>query len=259
MLDLTEDPTGDTAHRPWPLPHRPWVMAQRWSNLLFAHWPVESDELHALVPASLPLDLYDGTAWLTIAPFDISQLRARGIPPIPFTSAFPELNVRTYVTLDGKPGVYFFSLDAGNAAAVLGARTVYHLPYMNARMRIDEQADGWIGYRSHRTDVRGPEADFVARYRPIGEPSHARPGSLDYWLSARYCLYAVDASDVVYRADIHHKPWPLQEAAADFEVNTMAAAAGVVLPPRPPRLSFTKQLDVVVWLPERCGTEQERR
>jgi uncharacterized protein YqjF (DUF2071 family) len=231
-------------------------MAQRWSNLLFAHWPVKTENIRALVPSSLPLDLRDGAAWVTIAPFCVSHLHARGIPPIPFTSTFPELNVRTYVTLGGKPGVYFFSLDAGNAAAVLGARTLYHLPYMNAEMSIDEQGDGWIEYRSHRTDNRAPAADLAARYRPVGEPAHAEPGSLDYWLSARYCLYAVDSTGAVYRADIHHKPWPLQDAVVEFGVNTMAEAAGIVLEPQAARLSFAKKLDVVVWLPERCDSEQ---
>jgi uncharacterized protein len=230
-------------------------MAQRWSNLLFAHWPVNADEIRALVPPSLSLDLRDGTAWVTIAPFLISHLHARGIPPIPFTSAFPELNVRTYVAVGDKPGVYFFSLDAGNAAAVLGARTLYHLPYMNAKMSIHEQDDGWFAYRSHRTDGRAPQADLSVRYRPVSEPSHAAPGSLDHWLSARYCLYAVDSTGVAYRADIHHKPWPLQEAVAEFETNTMAQAARIMLPAQTPRLSFAKRLDVVVWLPKRCDNE----
>jgi uncharacterized protein YqjF (DUF2071 family) len=251
MFDSTEDPTRDTSHRPWPLPDAPWVMAQRWSNLLFAHWPVRTDAIRALVPSSLPLDLHDNTAWVTIAPFYVSHLHARGIPPLPFTSAFPELNVRTYVTLGGKPGVYFFSLDAGNAAAVLGARTLYHLPYFDADMSIHER-DGWFEYRSHRTDDRAPAADLVARYRPVGEPSHAEPGSLDDWLSARYCLYAVGSDGAVYRAEIHHRPWPLQDAEAEIEVNTMARAADIVLADQPPRLSFAKQLDVVIWLPERC-------
>lgn len=254
MFDSTEDPTHDVGDRPWPLPDAPWVMAQRWSNLLFAHWPVRTDNIRALVPSSLPLDLYDGTAWLTIAPFYVSHLHARGIPPLPFTSAFPELNVRTYVTLGGKPGVYFFSLDAGSVAAVIGARTLYHLPYMNADMGIDVQGDGSVKYRSHRTDSRAPAADFVARYRPVGEPSHAAPGSFDHWLTARYCLYTADSTGV-HRAEIHHKPWPLQDATAEIEVNTMAVAAEIVLAPQPPRLSFAKRLDVVVWLPERCESE----
>lgn len=259
MFDSTEDPTLVVAHRPWPLPSGPWVMGQRWSNLLFAHWPVAQDVMRALLPDSIPLDVRDGTAWVTIAPFYVSHLHARGIPPIPLLSEFPELNVRTYVTLGGKPGVYFFSLDAGNAAAVLGARTMYHLPYFNAAMSIRQLADGSLNYRSHRTDGRAPGADFVARYRPVSEPSPSAPGSLDHWLSERYCLYSLDSGGGVHRAEIHHRPWPLQHATADIEVDTMARVAGITLPAMAPRLSFARQLDVVVWAPERCDTAGEAR
>ena len=120
MYGWTEDPTDDTAHRPWPLPREPWIMAQRWSDLLFAHWPVPLDVIRPLVPSSLPIDLRDGSAWISIASFYLSHLRPRFIPPLPLASAFPELNVRTYTSLGGKPGVYFFSLDAGSAIIISG-------------------------------------------------------------------------------------------------------------------------------------------
>jgi uncharacterized protein YqjF (DUF2071 family) len=128
---------------------------------------------------------------------------------------------------------------------------------MNAEMSIDERDDGWIEYRSHRTDDRAAAADFVARYRPVSEPSHAAPGTIEHWLSARYCLYAVDSSGSVYRAEIHHRPWPLQDAEAELTVNTMAEAAGIPLTPQPQLLSFARQLDVVVWFPERCRSEEK--
>src|SRR4051812_28557126 len=101
-----------TAHRPWPLPDRPWVMSQRWNNLLFAHWAVPLAEVRRVVPAVLPLDTHSGTAWISMTPFYLSDLRPRGLFPFPLASQFPELNLRTYVTIGGKPGVYFFSLDA---------------------------------------------------------------------------------------------------------------------------------------------------
>src|SRR5919204_5477516 len=138
MYGWTRDPTSDTSHRPYPMPAGSWIMAQRWSHLLFAHWPVDIDALRAIVPPSLPLDTFDGAAWLSIVPFYLSHLRPRWLPALPWVSAFPELNVRTYVTLGGKPGIYFFSLDAGSPLAVAGARAIYRLPYFRASMTVHE-------------------------------------------------------------------------------------------------------------------------
>src|SRR3954453_18920861 len=111
-----------TAHRPYPLSPRPWVMGQTWENLLFAHWPVGADQIRDLVPRALDLDLFDGSAWRAVTPFQVRGTRPRGALPPPVLSSFPELNVRTYVTLGGRPGIWFFSLDAGGAAAGAAAR-----------------------------------------------------------------------------------------------------------------------------------------
>ena len=227
-------------------------MAQRWSNLLFMHWRVDSDALRALVPPALALDLHDGSAWVSVTPFYLSHLRARGLPPLPGVSEFPELNVRTYVTIGGKPGIYFFSLDAGNPLAVYGARALYRLPYFRASMSVREARDGTIHYRSRRTHRTAPAAEFVARYRPTGAVTHSKPGSIDHWLTERYCLYALDTSRRVFRAEIHHHPWPLQPAELEIERDTMGRAAGLALRAEPDRLSFSRRLDVLVWPPARA-------
>ena len=232
------------------MPDTPWIMTQSWHDLLFAHWPVDRRMLQEKVPAGLPIDLHDGQAWVGIVPFHITNLAPRGVPSIPFVSAFPELNVRTYVTLEDKPGVYFFSLDAGSVLAVEAARTLYHLPYMRARMRTARGADGVVTYLSHRTDARGKTADFRARYRAIGPVRPAAQGSLDHWLTERYCLYAVDSAGRIRRAVIHHHPWPLQSAEAQIEVNTMTDAAGVGIQGPPQRIAFSESIDVVVWRPQ---------
>jgi len=247
----TEDPTTDVDHRPWALPPRPWIMAQRWTDLLFAHWPIDAAALREIVPAALPIDTFENRAWISIAAFYLSHLRARWLPALPLVSEFPELNVRTYVTLGDRPGVYFFSLDAGSALAVAAARATYFLPYFRANMSIRAAADGTLQYRSRRTDPRGGAAELSVRYRPTGPISRAKRGSLDHWLTERYCLYAVDHAARVRRAEIHHHPWPLQPANAEIEVNTMASAAGIALPTMAPRLSFASRLDVVVWAPVR--------
>ncbi len=218
-------------------------MAQTWSDLLFAHWPVPAAQLRPLVPGLLPLDTFEGSAWVSVTPFRLSGLRLRFLPPVPLLSSFAELNVRTYVKLEHKPGVFFFSLDAASLAAVLGARGSYFLPYFYARMHA-ELRGGQVQYRSHR--IGGPDARFEASYGPIADARNPQPGTLEHFLTERYCLYTVIGSRV-YRGEIHHLPWPLQEARADIQLNTMAAAAGIELPEAPPLLHFAQRLRVFVW------------
>jgi uncharacterized protein YqjF (DUF2071 family) len=217
-------------------------MAQIWHDLLFAHWPVEPSSLRALMPPQLPLDIFDGRAWVGVIPFHMSGIRARGLPPLPGLSRFPELNVRTYVTLDGKPGVYFFSLDAANLPAVWAARRFYRLPYFHARMSCQAR-DGRTVYSSTR--LRG-NAEFRGNYQPIRPARLREKGRLAHWLTERYCLYTMKDGRV-YRAEIHHQPWPLQDAEAEIQVNTTAAAARLTLPHIPPLLHFAKRLDVLIW------------
>jgi uncharacterized protein len=233
------------AHRPWPLPDRPWIMTQTWRDLLFAHWPVDRDRLRALVPAGVDIDVHDGQAWLGIVPFQMTNVAPRGLPTLPWVSAFPELNVRTYVVRDDKPGVYFFSLDAGSPIAVAAARTLFHLPYFSAEMQV-ETADGYVRYESRRTGS-DRSAALSCRYRPIAGASEPAPGTLEYFLTERYCLYVVDRGARVNRLEIHHRPWQLQTAELEVSVNTMADASGLSLPPVAPLLHFSRRRDMVAF------------
>jgi uncharacterized protein YqjF (DUF2071 family) len=235
--------TGETDHRPWPLPQRPWAQAQTWRDLLFAHWAVDPQALRPAVPAELPLDTFNGSAWIAVTPFEVSGLRFRGIPPLPGLSRFPETNVRTYTTVEGRPGIYFFSLDAGSSLAVAGARLTYRLPYFRASMSIQRTGDEVV-YRTRRV---ASEASLEARYRPTGDVFRPRPGTLEHFLTERYCLYTLDERRRVHRADIHHPPWPLRPAGAELHRNTMTAPAGIELPAEPPLLHFSARQDVVIW------------
>lgn len=240
------------AHRPWPLPAGRWAMKQTWHDLLFAHWPLSPDIIRPLVPSQLVLDTYDGYSWVGVVPFRMSHIRNRFLPPLPGLSRFPELNVRTYVTYGGKAGVYFFSLDAANLLAVFAARKFFHLPYFYAEMT-SQEADGLIHYSSRR---RGASAEFRGHYGPIAEVRFAEKGSIERWLTERYCLFT-DHQGHLYRGDIHHLPWPLQDAEAELEVNTVAAAAGIWLPHTAPLLHFARNLEVLIW-PLRPATESQR-
>lgn len=225
-----------------------FAMVQRWKSLLFAHWRVEPSVIAAKLPDGLSLDVYKGEAWVAVTPFEIGGLRLRGLPPLPGASLFPELNVRTYVTAGGKPGVWFFSLDAASAIAVFFARRLYHLPYFHARMACVRKGES-VSYRSQRDDG-GRGAKFLAEYEPAGEPFRPSPGSLEEWLTARYRLYASNRG-ALFRAEIEHEPWILRRARAEIVRNTMADAAGIALPGEPPLLHYSEALDVRVWWPER--------
>lgn len=237
------------AHRPWPLPGVPWVLFQSWQNLLFAHWRLPPEELRPLIPAQLELDVYEGEAWLGVTPFMIRDFRARGLPAIPALSDFPELNLRTYVRANGKPGIHFFSLDAGSKLAAIAARVGFRLPYRTARMEIDEPGAGAGGEIRFRSEREGGEASFRAVYEPVDHSFEARPGSLDHFLMERYALFTVLRDGKVLQADIHHRPWPLQRARGEVGAAGLAAAEGVPLPEAAPLLHFSRRQDTLIWPP----------
>lgn len=222
-------------------------MAQVWRDLLFAHWPVSPRLLAPLVPEALEIDEFEGNAWVGVVPFRMTGIRPRFGFPLPWLSSFAELNLRTYVRPRNQPqspaGVFFWSLDAANPIAVEFARAVFHLPYCHARMKVEE-AGSAIHYTSHRHHRGLPAARLEARYGPAG-PHRKTPLSL--WLTERYCLYTTSPSGQLYRGDIHHEPWPLEEAFADFTLNTIASSAGIALPEQPPLLHFARALEVLIW------------
>jgi uncharacterized protein len=239
-------------HRPYPVPAGPWVLGMGWRDLLFMHWPVEADVLRPLVPPVLSLDTFDGSAWLGVVPFGMTGVRPRFLPAVPRLSNFPEINLRTYVTAEGKPGIWFFSLDAHNPVAVRLARATFHLPYFDAEMSCHSSGDE-VHYRSVRTHRGAQPAEFAARYRPVGEPFESGPDTIENFLTERYCLYSADRRGNVRRGDVHHHLWPLQSAEAEVRTLTMTQQIVVKLPDIDPLLHFSKRLDVLAWLPRRIS------
>jgi uncharacterized protein YqjF (DUF2071 family) len=233
----------ERAHRPYPLAEGPWVQGQTWVDLLFAHWPLPVDALRPAVPPELPIDTFDDRAWLSITPFEVRGLRLVGTPPLPGVSRFPETNVRTYTTVGGKPGIHFLCLYAGNPVAVAAARATYRVPYVRAEMAVERRGDE-VRHRTRRSE---PAAELIARYRPAGAVFHATPGTLDHFLTERYCLYTLDDRRRVRRADIHHPPWPLQPADAELERNTLGTPHGIELTGEPSLTHFAARQDVLIW------------
>lgn len=232
-------------HRPFPLPTSLWVMTQTWTKLLFAHWPIKSETIRDLIPDSLELDLFDGFAWVGVVPFVMNDVYPRYTPKAKSRlSNFLELNVRTYVIRDGIPGVYFFSLDCSNPLAVAVARKFYHLPYFRAKMSMQEKKDGVVDYTSERASE---EAAIILSYRPTGELINTSEGSIDRFLTERYCLYTTDDKSRLHRGVIHHKIWPLQPAEAEFELNSMTRPLGFDLPSDKPILHYSERLETIEW------------
>ncbi len=237
-----------TAHRPWPIPTTPWTWRQSWCDLLFAHWPIDAALLRPLVPKELTVQEFDGTSWVGVVPFRMEGVMRRPLPDLPWISAFPELNLRIYVEHQEQPGVWFLSLDASNPLAVWGARTWFHLPYWRAKIDIQQQGERF-DYHSQRLD--GTRAALDVEFGPTGPVSLAQPGSLDHWLTERYCLYAQSPRGQLYRAEVHHPPWPLQPAKAYFTHNTLNIGHFPPLAGPPTTLHFARRVEVVVWNPER--------
>lgn len=221
------------------------LMRQNWGNLLFMHWPIDAALMRPLIPRRLAIDTFDGTAWIGVVPFTMWGVRPSFVPPLPFLSQSHELNVRTYVHLDGVPGVWFFSLDAALAPAVWAARRFFYLPYFKARMSLRQRAQT-IDYHSHRTHLDAPPADFHAAWT-IGEPlTQSEPGSLAFFLTERYCLYAARREEL-YRCRIFHPAWPLSRAHVSSFRSTMVESLGLPTPAGEPLLHYAEALKVDVW------------
>lgn len=236
--------------RPWATPDRPWSMGMTWLDLLFAHWAVEPGAIRASVPAELELDEFDGRAWVGVVPFRMARVRHRLAPALPGLSGFPELNLRTYVTVGGKPGVYFWSLDATNRIAIETARALFGLNYLTARMRC-ERSGAEVRYESERRDRRGPPARLSCSYRGEGEAFGSEPASLEAFLTERYCLYTVRGGRV-WRGEIHHETWRLRRATWEARECDMARLAGVDLRGEPESLLAAEPLEVVAWTARRA-------
>jgi uncharacterized protein len=220
------------------------IMKQNWGKLLFMHWRIAEEHLRPLIPDGLTIDTYDGSAWIAIAPFTMWDVRLSFTPPVPWLSDFHELNVRTYVYYKGVPGVWFFSLDTNSLPSVIGARALYHLPYFHAQIEL-EQEGAQINYRLRRNDADKP-AEFQATWT-IGENlPESQPGTLQFFLTERYCLYAA-RGETLYRARIHHAPWPLRRASLGAYHSTMIESHGLPTPAGEPLLHYAEALAVDIW------------
>ena len=226
----------DASHRPWPLPEEAWVQGQTWHDVLFAHWRTDAAELGRLLPPELTLDLFAGVAGIGVVASRVTGLRLRGLPPLPRLSSFAELDVRTYVSHGGRPGVWLFSITVQNQIVVEAVKRLYKLPAERGRVTLRREGKE----RRFASFAHGDSLD--ARYRGRGKPAAAEAGTLEHFLVERYCAYTADGGRL-YRAQTHHAPWQLQRAEGTIEVAGLApvALAG------DPNLLYCSRQDSVTW------------
>ncbi|UYZ61472.1 YqjF family protein [Hymenobacter weizhouensis] len=229
-------------------------MRQRWSNLLFAHWPVAPAVLRPYLPPRLELDVFEGQAWLGVVPFTMSHIRALGLPPVPGLSYLHELNVRTYACLDGVPGVWFLSLDATQPLGVWAARTLFRLPYLRARMQLTRHGPA-LRAVAERTHSGAPPARFAATWTPGLALPRAQPGTLAHFLTERYYLYTAGPTvragqhrTALWRGHLWHEPWLLRHATLNEWTSTLVESHGLPTPEGAPLLYAADAVDV--WVRE---------
>ncbi|MEM7264125.1 MAG: DUF2071 domain-containing protein [Planctomycetota bacterium] len=191
-------------------------MLQSWRELLFLHWRWDPDEIQATLPPGLTVDTHEGDAYLGLVPFLMRNIRPRFCPPVPGISNFLEINVRTYVyDQEGRPGVWFYSLDADQWLAVRVARTFFNLPYHDARMAARVEASGGETSVDYRTRRRGEAVEDRLRYAGLGDSRTAKPGSLEHFLAERYRLFASDRKECLWSGRVHHDPYPLRDVRVE--------------------------------------------
>ncbi len=204
----------------------PPAVRMTWSNLLFLHWRTDAGHLRPLIPAELDIDTFDGSAWVALVPFEMTDTRFRGIPPLPGLSRFYECNVRTYVRHRGRPGVWFFSLDAQTLLPVLGGRWTWSLNYVHARFDVslhDDRTDyrltrrGWGPWPAAQTRIAWTRGEAI----PPSEP-----GSLEHFLTERYWLFTKRRGRIM-AGRVEHDPWPLRTATLNELDDSLIPAAGV--------------------------------
>jgi uncharacterized protein len=240
-----------TDHRPYPLPKGSWRWRQSWNDLLFVHYPCPVEKLRNLVPKSLTIQEFEGICWIGIIPLKMERVMMRPLPDIPYISNFLELNVRVYVEYEGKPGVYFLSLDASNPLAVWGGKNLFHLPYKHADIEFKKENNTNI-FHSKRKEGED-QSEFSLSYYPTSDIFEAKPNTLEYFFTERYCLYTLTPHGV-YRGNIHHLPWPHQEAKAKIFSNSILNNFQIPIPSSEPHILYSKGVDAILWNLEKVGS-----
>lgn len=235
-MSTTDEILQAINHRPYPLPTGTWKYYQEWNRALFLHWKVPFELLRTCVPAEFTLDSFEGNYYISLVAFTMEKIRPRYLPAVGFISNFDEINVRTYIENDGKKGVYFLSIEAGNALSAFIAKTLSGLPYeksnTNRRNNIYESTNPKRGFHLH--------ANYALH------ESIESKNELDKWLTERYCLY-LDQGKKRFRFEIHHKEWDLKKATLN-SLQTKYEIGGIQLNNAAPDfIHYSDGVQVIAW------------
>ena len=229
-----------------------------WRHVLFANWPVDPDVVAPHVPDALTLDTYDGRAWLTILPFVNVDVRPYWLPAGTGVRV-PEVNLRTYVTREGRPAIYFFNLDADGPLTVLGARATHFLPYYFANIDVTVGDDDRVRVESRRRHPGARPATLVATYGSDGERFRSERGSLAEFLTERHRYYTESPNGTLRYADVYHERWPLDPATMTVEENTVFEANAFDEPDAEPLCYYSPGVETVASRNRRWRSRSERR
>lgn len=228
------------AHRPWEISRKPWRFYQEWNNAVFLHWKVPAEAIRPLIPRTAELDTFQGEAWVSLVAFTMGKLRASYLPAVPGISNFHEINLRTYITRDNKPGVYFLSIEAQKLLAVFLAKSISGLPYKKSLIK--RGSNGMANTYSSINSVKGFALESTFE---TSEDEYERT-ALDKWLVERYCLY-LDRNDKLFRYDIHHLQWEIKKIELKH-LKMQYKAGDLVLKEKQPDLShFSPGVRVLAW------------
>lgn len=233
-------------HRPYPLPLWPWFAHQRWENVLFLHWPVSPRLLSTQIPPELELDVYDGTAWIGLVLFQVKDMHPRQLPALPWFRSYLQVNVRTYVTYNGRGGVYFFTLDVEKWPARAFGKMLYSLPFRKAKIKMEKR--GQDVYFVNRWEKKQWSEELVCTYTPVSSLFSPKASTLDDWLIERYCLWSKRKGKLL-RTDIHHVKWKLQKAEANIYSNSMASFLPRTIFQQSPLIHYAAGQQALFWYP----------
>ncbi|TSJ46621.1 YqjF family protein [Fluviicola chungangensis] len=231
------------SHRPWPIPTKSWSYYQEWNHALFLHWKVEPGLLEPFIPKGLELDTYEGEAWISLVAFTMEKIRPKNLPAFSPVSNFHEINIRTYVTHNNKPGVYFLNIEAQKLVSAKLSKLLSGLPYEKAKMiRIQKNI-----FQEYTSNLKKKGFRFSAKYTVSNKP--VPKTELDLWLTERYCLY-LDRGLKTYMYEIHHLPWELLEVEMN-EIQTTYRFGEIDLKNKPDRVHYSPGVKVLAWKKEK--------
>ena len=230
------------SHRKWPLPIKSWSYYQEWNKALFLHWRVPADTLQQLLPSGLTLDTFENEAWISIVAFTMEKIRPKNLPSFSPVSHFHEINIRTYVIHNGKPGVYFLNIEAEKQLSAVISKMLSGLPYEKAKMKRNHQNE----IQTYSSNQKKKGFEFAANYQVSNNT--ISKSELDLWLTERYCLY-LDKGGENYLYEIHHLPWELQEVRIS-DIHTNYQIGSIDLNRKPDLIHYSKGIDVIAWKKE---------